>query len=108
MGRFLLVIDIMKVFILCLAVAAVNAGVPSCETVWEEKCWDEPTQKCHSVQKPFTTTYYEQECHSVQVPKVEKCNQVPRQKTEYKSEQECNTVYEKQCNKVSRKDCNYH
>ena len=50
-------------------------GVPKCDTVYEEKCWDEPRQQCSSVQKPFTTTAYEQECH-----------------TEY--DQQCNTVYD--------------
>merc|ERR1712042_262833 len=65
-----------KVLFLCL-LGAVYGGVPTCNTVWEEKCWDEPRQQCKAVQKPFTTTQYEQECTSIQVPKVDR---VPEQK----------------------------
>ena len=42
--------------VLCGGVAL--AGVPSCETIWEEKCWDEPRQQCDTIQKPHQTTSY--------------------------------------------------
>merc|ERR1712012_46946 len=108
------------VVFLCL-LGAVYGGVPTCNTVWEEKCWDEPRQECKAVQKPFTTTQYEQECTSIQVPKVDrvpvpvsKCHDVqeavtslvPRQKCFNKPRQVCNQVPNQVCNQVPRQACN--
>ena len=45
--------------VLCLVLlgaASSFAGVPSCQTVYEDKCWDEPSQQCHTVQKPHVVT----------------------------------------------------
>merc|ERR1712213_130324 len=89
--------NMLKVVLLSCLAGAVFGGVPSCNTVWEEKCWDEPRQHCDYVQKPHTTTHYEQECHTTQVPKVES---VPEQKCTDIPEQECHTRYE---NKVEYK-----
>ena len=50
-------------------------GVRKCNTVYDQKCWDEPRQKCSDVQKPYEETVYDQKCH-----------------TEY--DQKCNTVYD--------------
>merc|ERR1712035_149217 len=85
-------------------------GVPSCNTVWDEKCWDEPRQQCQAVQKPFTTTHYEQECSSIQVPHVEnvpeqKCRDVPEQKCHTRYEQECATRYEQECKTEYTQKC---
>merc|ERR1711973_1012351 len=98
-----------KVVFLCL-LGAVYGGVPTCNTVWEEKCWDEPPQECKAVQKPFTTTQYEQECTSIQVPKVDrvpeqKCRDVPEQECHTRYEQECNTRYEQACHTVTERQC---
>merc|ERR1712209_41192 len=92
-----------KVVFLCL-LGAVYGGVPTCNTVWEEKCWDEPRQECKAVQKPFTTTQYEQECTSIQVPKVDR---VPEQKCTDVPEQKCHTAQEKVCNTVSETKVDY-
>jgi len=35
---------------------------PTCKTVWDEKCWDEPRQQCDTVQKPYTSTVTDQKC----------------------------------------------
>merc|ERR1712168_1757913 len=104
----------MKLVVFLCLVGAVFGGVPSCKTVYDEKCWDEPRQHCDYVQKPHTTTHYEQECHTTQLPKVEsvpeqKCTDVPEKKChtvqkpvqKYKEEQECHTRYEQECNTVS-------
>merc|ERR1712071_88955 len=71
--------------LLCLLALtpAVYCGVPKCDTVFEEKCWDEPRQQCSTVQKPYTTTAYEQECHP-----------------EY--DQKCTTVYDTKVDHVPR------
>merc|ERR1712126_580983 len=54
------VFNMIKVVAVLCGLSLVQCGVPSCETVYEEKCWDEPRQQCNTVQKPFTTTQYEQ------------------------------------------------
>merc|ERR1739849_68301 len=95
-----LLFNMIKVVAVLCGLSLVQCGVPSCETVYEEKCWDEPRQQCHTVQKPFITTQYEQECHSIQVPKVES---VPEQKC--REEQECNTRYEQECNPRYEQAC---
>merc|ERR1711872_501204 len=89
---------IMIQFFLVVSLAGLPlGGTPICNTVWEEKCWDESREQCTTVQKPYTTTYYEEQ----------ECSKVAKQKTETREEQECNTVTEKQCKKISRKECNY-
>merc|ERR1712168_1363841 len=50
----------MKVLVLLFLVGSAYSGVPSCTTVWEEKCWDEPRQKCDTVKVPHEVTSYEQ------------------------------------------------
>merc|ERR1712011_51074 len=102
MGRFSLLPITMKLFVACLAFGVAFGGVPSCNIVYDEKCWDEPRQQCHSVQKPFTTTHYEQECHSVQVPMVES---VPEQKCHDVPEQKCHTAYETKVDYVHKQKC---
>merc|ERR1712213_218784 len=101
---------IMKVFVVLCLLGAVYGGFPICSTEWEEKCWDEPRQQCNHVQKPFTTTVYEQECHTTQVPKVEsvpeqKCEEVPEQKCHTRHEEVCDTVYDEVCNTVTERQC---
>merc|ERR1712002_1208195 len=90
---------------------AASAGIPKCKVVWEEQCSYEPRQSCRSVQKPFTTTTYEQQCNTIQVPTVEtvpeqKCTSVPEQKCYTKYEQECHTEYEQECNTLYEQECN--
>merc|ERR1711942_183879 len=92
----------MKTFVLCLAIGFAYAGTPSCNTVYDQQCRDEPRQQCKYVQKPFTTTQYEQECHSVQVPFVEN---VPEEKCSTSYEQECSTGYEQECNTEYKQEC---
>merc|ERR1711931_335354 len=60
---------------LLILVGSAYCGVPSCNTVWEEKCWDEPRQKCDTVKVPHEVTSYDEKCT-----------------TEY--EQKCNTVWD--------------
>merc|ERR1711973_695777 len=98
-------------FLLSL-VATSLAGVPSCTTVYDEKCWDEPRQECKDVQKPFTTTYYEKECGTKQVPRVDhvpemKCKDVPEEKCHTRYEKKCSTRYEQECNTEHEKKCHY-
>merc|ERR1711887_115924 len=109
---------IMKVFGLLFLLGSAYCGVPSCTTVWENKCWDEPRQQCNTVQVPNKVTTYEQKCHTeydteveykpreecrtVQVPRTEsvpeeKCEQVPEEKCETKYEEKCHTEYEQEC-----------
>merc|ERR1711862_660823 len=100
----------MKVLCILGLVAVASAGVPSCTTLWDEKCWDEPRQDCKYVQKPFTSTHYEQECTSKQVPKVDrvpeqKCKDVPEEKCHTKYEQECSTRYEQECKTEYTQKC---
>merc|ERR1711970_212717 len=108
---------IMKVFGLLFLLGSAYCGVPSCTTVWENKCWDEPRQQCNTVQVPNKVTTYEQKCHTVydteveykpreecltvQVPRTEsvpeeKCEQVPEEKCETKYEEKCTTEYEQE------------
>merc|ERR1739848_301096 len=77
---------IMKVFGLLFLLGSAYCGGPSCTTVWENKCWDEPRQQCNTVQVPNKVTTYEQKCT-----------------TEY--EQECNTRYSKECKTVYEEQC---
>merc|ERR1712122_134165 len=65
-------------------------GFPICSTVYDDQCWDEPRQQCDYVQKPHTTTVYEQECNTIQVPKVET---VPEERCENVPEQKCHNRY---------------
>merc|ERR1712126_542259 len=118
----------LSVYVLPVFVVVAQAGVPACHTTYDEKCWDEPRQECKYVQKPYTTTVYEeecymdydrncntvyedkveyvprQECHTIQVPKV---TSVPEQKCHDVPEQKCHTTYEKQCKTVTEKECSY-
>merc|ERR1712168_1181428 len=116
----------MKVLGLLLLVGSAYCVIPSCTTVWEDKCWDKPRQKCNTVQVPHQVTSHEEkctteyekkcntvwdtevdykpkeECHTVQVPKTEsvpeeKCEKVPEEKCEDKYEEECHTEHEKEC-----------
>merc|ERR1712126_756978 len=93
---------IMKVFVVLCLLGVVYGGFPICSTEWEEKCWDEPRQQCNLVQKPFTTTVYEQECHTAQVPKVES---VPEQKCHTRHEEVCDTVYDEECSTRVENNC---
>merc|ERR1719300_736634 len=73
-------INMIRVACLLGLVSLCYGGIPICSTTYEEKCWDEPREHCTTVQKPHTTTVYEQVCHTVQVPKVdtvpeEKCKE---------------------------------
>merc|ERR1711971_1366222 len=124
---------ITKVFGLLCLLGSAYCGVPSCTTVWENKCWDEPRQQCNTVQVPYKVTTYEQkctteyeqkcntvydteveykpreECRTVQVPRTEsvpeeKCDQVPEEKCTTEYEQECHTRYSK-CHTVTEKQC---
>merc|ERR1711997_699900 len=89
----------MKLVLLLCLVGTAFGGVPSCKTVYDEKCWEEPRQHCDYVQKPHTTTHYEQECHTTQVPKVES---VPEQKCTDVPEQKCHTRYENKVEYVTK------
>merc|ERR1739845_99194 len=112
---------IMKVFGLLFLLGSAYCGVPSCTTVWENKCWDEPRQQCNTVQVPNKVTTYEQkcttvydteveykpreECRTVKVPRTEsvpeeKCEQVPEEKCETKYEEKCHTEYDQECKTV--------
>merc|ERR1711970_485725 len=124
----------MKVLGLLFLVGSAYCGVPSCNTVWEEKCWDEPRQKCDTVKVPHEVTSYDEkctteyenkcntvwdtevdykprkECHTVQVPRTEsvpeeKCEKVPEEKCETKYEQECHTEYEQECHTEYEEEC---
>merc|ERR1739845_95066 len=78
---------IMKVFGLLFILGSAYCGVPSCTTVWENKCWDEPRQQvCNKVPK--------QECKDV--PKQD-YKDVPRQKCNSVPKEECNTEYKEKC-----------
>merc|ERR1712240_821339 len=99
-----------KVFLFLGLIGGSLCGVPSCTTVFDEKCWDEPSQQCKYVQKPFTTTHYEQECVNKQVPKVDrvpeqKCIRVPEEKCHTEYEQECTTRYENKCHNEYKQKC---
>merc|ERR1711973_411547 len=107
---YLSVVAMYKVFILLSLVASSLAGVPSCTTVYDEKCWDEPRQECKDIQKPFTTTYYEKECGTKQVPRVDrvpemKCKDVPEEKCHTRYEKDCNTVTETKIDYVTKQKC---
>merc|ERR1711970_1117655 len=52
----------MKVLGLLLLVGGAYCVIPSCTTVWEDKCWDEPRQKCNTIQVPHEVTSYEEKC----------------------------------------------
>merc|ERR1712121_238010 len=98
--------------VLLALIGVAQAGFPVCSTVWEDKCWDEPRQKCDYVQKPFTTTVYEEECNTIQVPKVDsvpeqKCEDVPEQKCETKYEQECHTTIDNERRTEYSQECDY-
>merc|ERR1711872_1154273 len=59
-------------FLLVVSLGGLSfGGTPICNTIWEEKCWDEPREQCTTVLKPYTSTYYEDECKTVKVPKME-------------------------------------
>merc|ERR1711915_369272 len=91
-------------FLLVVSLAGLSfGGTPICNTVWEEKCWDEPRQQCNTVQKPYTSTYYEDEGKTVKVPKVET---VPEKKCGTIAEQKCATKYEEVCHVEHRDVCN--
>merc|ERR1712172_254404 len=117
---------IMMVFGLLFLLGSAYCGVPSCTTVWENKCWDEPRQQCNTVQVPNKVTTYEEkctteydteveykpreECRTVQVPRTEsvpeeKCEQVPEEKCETKYEEKCTTEYEQECHTRYSKEC---
>merc|ERR1711872_350820 len=82
-------------FLLVVSLAGLSlSGTPVCNTILEEKCWDEPREQCTTVQKPYTSTYYEDECMTVKVPKVET---VPEKKCGTIAEQKCATKYEEVC-----------
>merc|ERR1711942_595146 len=101
---------IMKVFGLLFLLGSAYCGVPSCTTVWENKCWDEPRQQCNTVQVPNKVTTYEhkcstvydteveykpiEECRTVKVPRTES---VPEEKCEQVPEEKCETKYEEKC-----------
>merc|ERR1712215_379822 len=91
------------VLLVSLAAGLSFGGTPICNIVWEEKCWDEPRQQCNTVQKPYTSTYYEDECKTVKVPKVET---VPEKKCGTIAEQKCATKYEEVCHVEHRDMCN--
>merc|ERR1719481_131771 len=109
-------------------------GVPTCRTVYEEKCWEVPRRECTNIPTPVTTTelvkdcYMDydrscrttfedkieyvngQECHTVQVPKVErvpeeKCNDVPEDICETEYEEECTNEYEQECETKTDQEC---
>merc|ERR1712098_744847 len=106
--------NMIKIAVVACFFGAALGGTPQCNTIWEQKCWDEPRQQCDTVQKPFTTTVYEQECNTIQVLvgwgsrdsrrtrreyrelPAEENDHLVRQK-EYRSEQECRTVNDRQC-----------
>merc|ERR1712002_1119569 len=76
--------NMFQVFLFAALVGLSRAGHPVCKTVWEEKCWPEPVERCTTVQKPYTTIEYEEKCTQVKVPKVESvpvktCTQVPEE-----------------------------
>jgi len=75
------------VYLVVLCAASSFAGVPSCQTIWEDKCWDEPRQQCNTVQKPHSVTSSKEECD-----------------TEY--DNKCTTVYDNEVDLVPRQQCN--
>merc|ERR1712212_652322 len=100
-------------FLLVVSLVSLSfGGTPVCNTIWEEKCWDEPRQQCITVQKPYTSTYYENECKTVKVPKVEtvpekKCGTNAEQKCATKYEDVCNIEYKDECKTVYNDECTY-
>merc|ERR1712142_1166553 len=94
----------MKVLGLLLLVGSVYCVIPSCTTVWEDKCWDEPRQKCNTVQVPHQVTSHEEKCTTESDPE-EKCEKVPEEKCEDKYEEECHTEYEQECHTKYSKEC---
>merc|ERR1712212_182625 len=109
MFQFLLVVSLV-----CLSFG----GTPVCNTIWEEKCWDEPREQCTTMQKPYTSTYYEDECKTVKVPKVEtvpekKCGTEQKCATKYgevchvKYRDVCNIEYKDECKTVYNDECTY-
>merc|ERR1712212_1107927 len=82
-------------FLLVVSLVSLSyGGTPVCNTIWEEKCWDEPRQQCIAVQKPYTSTYYEDECKTVKVPQVEHSDV-------------CNIIYQDECKTVYNDECTY-
>merc|ERR1711970_858417 len=108
----------MKVLGLLFLLGSAYCGVPSCTTVWENKCWDEPRQKCDTTKVPHEVTSYEEkcttvwdteedyedkeECHTIKVPKTES---VPEEKCETKYEEKCHTEYDQECHTRYSKEC---
>merc|ERR1711872_1009699 len=98
-------------FLLVVSLVSLSyGGTPVCNTIWEEKCWDEPREQCTTVQKPFTSTYYEDECKTMKVPKVEtvpekKCEESSETKTDIVTKNKCELVQEEKCYQVPKNTC---
>merc|ERR1711887_38841 len=110
----------MKVLGLLLLVGGAYCVIPSCTTVWEDKCWDEPRQKCNTIQVPHEvtsyeekcTTDYEQKCRTVWDTEVdykprEECHTVQVPRTESVPEEECHTKYEEVCETTTETKTDY-
>merc|ERR1711887_259024 len=101
---------VMKVLGLLFLLGSAYCGVPSCTTVWEDKCWDEPRQKCNTVQVPNNVTTQEEKCHTEY---EQKCNTVWDTEVDYIPREECRTVKvprnesvtEEKCEKVPEEKC---
>merc|ERR1711931_470759 len=93
---------VMKVLGLLFLLGSAYCGVPSCTTVWEEKCWDEPRQKCNTVQVPHTVTSNEEKCHTEY---DNKCNTVHDTEIDYKPREECHTVKVPRTESVPEQKC---
>merc|ERR1719354_1415748 len=93
---------ISAVLVLSYAFAG-DAGVPqTCKTVYEDKCWDEPREKCETVQKPYTMT--EEDTHCV-THYDEKCDTEYITKVDYVDREECHTNHEQKCHKKTDREC---
>merc|ERR1711915_1156058 len=82
-------LKMLNVLLLCSFMQFTLGGVPTCNTVYDEKCWDEPRQVCNTIEVPFTTTEYVQECY---MDYDRTCNTVYEDKIDYVPRKECHTV----------------
>merc|ERR1739848_284721 len=101
---------IMKVFGLLFLLGSAYCGVPSCTTVWENKCWDEPRQQCNTVQVPNKVTTYEQKCKTVYEEQCKTehekvCGKTTQTKTDYVTKNKCDLEQEEQCHDTPHMEC---
>jgi hypothetical protein len=90
------------VVLLSLAGTTLSLGVPPCQTVFSEDCWDEPKTVCDYVKKPVTSVTYDEQC-STKYDKA--CDTVVETHTDLVPRVECTSYTEQECSKVTKQDC---